>query len=544
MLKDAAISLSLANLYYVKVWSRLLSSSGSYFNEFPIVYASIMLNVLLLAIIFFAARKLIARFGNGRVRRYAQAAFLLSLLIPLNGVLMMLSTFPPLNAAPKIGSLGYLLASVMLTAITMAVLLRFQQRIISALPKLALALLPFVLLTFSQAMWQLAGHSTVVAWAAEATETKAAPTAPAQQKTSSRRILWLVFDEFDQRVAFSERPAGVVMPEFDRLLKQSVYATNAFPPARLTYMSMPSLITGKIISKVTPVSDHELMINYGDEAQAVAWSRQPNIFADARQDGYTTGLIGWCHPYCGVIGNSLTHCQVIGEKEDNDISLKGSMYSQLQSLIATAPLIQQLAIPLVQRVAFINKLVLRQERQKYMVRYQGVMQDTLRAATDPGMDLLMIHLPIPHPPGIYNRTADAFSFEGTASYVDNLKLADRTVGEIRRAMEAAGMWDNTTVLISTDHWWRTTMWSRGPFWTVEDEAVAAGKSDHRIPFILKLAGQREQLTYDQPFNTVLSRDLLLAVLRGEISEPQAVAAWLDQYRTIGDSPYNRDDLLP
>ena len=133
---------------------------------------------------------------------------------------------------------------------------------------------------------------------------------------------------------------------------------------------------------------------------------------------------------------------------------------------------------------------------------------------------------------------------GDRGYLDNLALVDRTVGELRRAMERAGTWDQTTVVISADHWWRTEMWSRGPFLTKEDAALSGTKMDHRIPFVVKLAGQQEPVIYDHPFNTVLTHDLLLALLRGEVSSPQTVAAWLDAHRTIGDSPYNRDELLP
>ena len=68
--------------------------------------------------------------------------------------------------------------------------------------------------------------------------------------------------------------------------------------------------------------------------------------------------------------------------------------------------------------------------------------------------------------------------------------------------------------------------------------------DPRIPFVLKLAGPHEPITYDPAFNTVLTHDLLLALLRGEVSGPQSVVAWLDAHRSIGDSPFNRDELLP
>lgn len=58
-----------------------------------------------------------------------------------------------------------------------------------------------------------------------------------------------------------------------------------------------------------------------------------------------------------------------------------------------------------------------------------------------------------------------------------------------------------------------------------------------MPFLLKMAGQRDAVPYTAPFNTVLSRDLLLGILRGEISDAHAAAEWLDRHRSIGESPY-------
>jgi len=61
--------------------------------------------------------------------------------------------------------------------------------------------------------------------------------------------------------------------------------------------------------------------------------------------------------------------------------------------------------------------------------------------------------------------------------------------------------------------------------------------DHRVPFLIKLAGQKEASTYSAPFNTALTHDLILDVLKGKISTSSQVHSWLDAHRTIGESPY-------
>ncbi len=83
-------------------------------------------------------------------------------------------------------------------------------------------------------------------------------------------------------------------------------------------------------------------------------------------------------------------------------------------------------------------------------------------------------------------------------------------------------WESTTIIVSSDHWLRKALWRY------------EGETDHRIPFMLKLAGQKKGVTYEKPFNTVLTRDLVLAILRGEITSIDEVVTWLDKNRSMAE----------
>ena len=186
------------------------------------------------------------------------------------------------------------------------------------------------------------------------------------------------------------------------------------------------------------------MVRFDGEKTPVGWSSQPNVFSEARQSGFHTGLAGWCHPYCEVIGKSLTKCDEVKDNASADFTLKASMFSHAQGLISTIPLLQQATIPIIQRVAFFNQIVTTGERRKYTVRYNRVLESALNAAVDPNLDLVFVHSPAPHPPGIYDRTKNDFSLESKNGYVDNLKLVDRTIGELRRAMEQTALWEGAS----------------------------------------------------------------------------------------------------
>jgi arylsulfatase A-like enzyme len=93
-------------------------------------------------------------------------------------------------------------------------------------------------------------------------------------------------------------------------------------------------------------------------------------------------------------------------------------------------------------------------------------------------------------------------------------LADKELGQMRRAMETSGQWDKTWLIVSADH-------SLG--------SALIDRLDTRVPFIVKPPGANEPLTYSPKFNTIVTHDLILAILRGEIASQRELAPWLDKH---------------
>ena len=192
-----------------------------------------------------------------------------------------------------------------------------------------------------------------------------------------------------------------------------------------------------------------------------------------------------------------------------------------------------LSIPLVDRLDWLRPLglsVLRFDGLDHIKAYQACCRAAIPVVANRGFNLILIHWPVPHMPGIYSRCQGDLDYSGRGTYIDNLALVDRTLLEIRRAMETAGVWDSTTVLLSADHFYRNA-------------TLLDGKSDHRVPFLLKLAGQTTRSDYKRPFNTVVTHDLVLAILRGELQEPESVARWLD-HRSKPEPPAAVDSTSP
>ena len=128
---------------------------------------------------------------------------------------------------------------------------------------------------------------------------------PRDLQPASSRTLWLVFDELDQRLAFEERPRWLRMPEFDRFRSESLHADQAVPPANFTLKSLPALTTGEFITEALPEGACELKLTFSNGREA-RWSKEPTVFTDAAGLGLQSGIVGWYHPYCRVLGKTVT----------------------------------------------------------------------------------------------------------------------------------------------------------------------------------------------------------------------------------------------
>ncbi|MGH9580209.1 MAG: sulfatase-like hydrolase/transferase, partial [Terriglobales bacterium] len=206
-------------------------------------------------------------------------------------------------------------------------------------------------------------------------------------------------------------------------------------------------------------------------------------------------VVGWYLPYCRMLAGDLSCCswQSMDEPPRGEHSgLAEILVSQLAGLL-----------PL-------------EKRRNHLAQYRALLEEARQIVARPGAGLILVHLPPPHEPAIYDRRSGDFTLMNFRRdwYLDNLALADRTLGELRRAMEQAGVWEQAYVLVTADH---SLRYYRG-FNT---------RTDPRVPFLLKLPGQTEGMEYTAPFHAIAIHDLILALLGGEITAPQDVARWLD-----------------
>jgi Sulfatase len=350
-----------------------------------------------------------------------------------------------------------------------------------------------------------------------------APAARLGSAPRNIRVVWIIFDELSQTVAFGRRPRDMHLANLDRLKEESFYATAAFAPAGATLLSMPSLILGEDVVSAEPDGPSDLRLHARTRPDWFSWKSARNVFDGARDEGFNTAVVGWYHPYSRLLNRSLTDCFWTptaiepGVEEGFALSTAGAMLER--------GWLQTASLPLVGRSRLFSP---RRYQSRVRIRdFNALRQRAFQASADASLGLVLLHLPVPHPPGIYNRQREEMDPDSPAGYIDNVALADRTLGDLRRGMEAAGVWNRTALIVSADHGWRTGLWRGFPEWTSAEQAFASIDTSG-VPFLVKLPEQSGSVTYEKPFDTVVTRTILTAILQEHVTNARQICAIIDE----------------
>jgi hypothetical protein len=519
-LQDFLIALSLSNLLFIRSWRRLIYPSSEAYHiklePYPADYLGAILSVLITAGLFFGGIQLARYLNGGKTPTIAKLFFLGVLIVIVNGIRLQFFE----SESGLFLKVGFFAIVVL---IGIGVLLKWREQVFKFGKNLLLILSPFVLFTFSQAV---SGFLTANPPPDLPITSQISAIQPKNKPQIKNRVVWIIFDELDYFVSFGANPRLIELPNFTKLKNESFFAVNAVSPAYATIESIPSLLTGKKIEKSTTLGKNELLLKF-DAAQTNKFSQTPNIFRQIKNMNGATAAVGWYHPYCRVLGKDLFACQWESLDTINDFEpqpLSRIVVQNFVNCLISLPF----GFRLFEKVNLkINGMV---EDSGYLKRHYRMIEGSKAVLAYPDFDLIFIHLPFPHLPGQFNRQSNNFGTD--SDFLDNLALTDKVLGEFRQTMENNNLWDNSTVIVSSDHQWRLNRYQFTS--TDKNFPITQGIEHPNIPFILKLKGQTESVIYDKPFNTVITHDLILAIIKGEVSTAKDVQKWLDE--NIGKNP--------
>ncbi len=350
------------------------------------------------------------------------------------------------------------------------------------------------------------------------------------------RVIWIVFDELSYSQVYEHRYPGLELPAFDQLASQSTVFTHVEPIGIYTEIVLPGLLSGKPPDDIQTSPKGELFVHSETTGKWSAFDQHDTVFQDALDAGYGTGVAGWYNPYCRILYHVVDRCtwthrfQILNGMVPSGRILANAL--EPIKIIATKVLAvgpHRLQVSLYPLLHLTKESVT--SARLHIQDYQSLDADADKLLRDRSAGFVLLHLPVPHPIGIYDRRTGRFTTAGS-TYLDNLALADKCLAGLRATLEQTGQWNSSTVVVMGDHSWRTTqLWKSAHEWTATEQAASLGGTyDGRPVYLVKLPGQTTAGRVDMPFRAVHTRTLFDAVLRHAVQTPEELSSWAGSVR--------------
>jgi hypothetical protein len=301
------------------------------------------------------------------------------------------------------------------------------------------------------------------------------------------RIVWLLFDELSYDQTFDHRFPGLALPAFDRFRSESVVFTDLKPAGYYTERVIPSFFLGKPVDNIRSTLDGEPQVKLAGSQRWQAFDAHATLFSDAQRLGWTTGVVGWYNPYCRILAGTLNYCfWRMGDGQSDGALPDDSVWQN-----AMAPLVE-LGRDLNHEPGF--------AQQRHTQDHAAIMPQAEALIRDQSIQFVFIHLPQPHPPGVY---------------IENLALADKSLGELLKTLAGTALAAKATVIVCSDHSWRVPMWRSTSVWTKEDEAASHGRFDPRPVLMIHFPGQQTEQDVTRPYDEIRIHEMIETLLRGQ-----------------------------
>jgi hypothetical protein len=310
-------------------------------------------------------------------------------------------------------------------------------------------------------------------------------TAPADE--GSVPVYVFVFDEWSFAQSTSAGRPKPFLFHLSRLAERSFCFEGAWSPSTHTKVVLAKLLFPGHGRSHLELHEDDAYWRRGSER--VATPDAESIFLPFARRGYRTALVGFYLPYRRLLDGQV---DVVRSEPHAPRGSGGLERMRLQAL-ASLPFLPG-----------------RWRREAYSRGWwelgRRVRDDVLRiVSTWPAATFLFSHWPLPHPPfvlesdGSYRGPYASDRREGgPEDYRRHLLYLDRVVGEVVGALEAAGRFDASLLVLTSDHGWHH-----------HDRDLL------RVPLLVKWPRQRSAEVVTGRFSTLDLAGLLELVARGE-----------------------------
>ena len=324
------------------------------------------------------------------------------------------------------------------------------------------------------------------------------------KEKKERKVLWIFFDGFDPKLAFSKQENTYEMTNFEKLFENSVVHHEFFSPAKDTLYSFASILIGKNIIDAT-FSNHRMNI-VTEKKETITLNFNNSIFGRLFDEGYDSSITGYgFHPFCKVISN--VKCEVFNEP------LK--WYDGILNITQFKKI----------KVHFF-KIGSHRDINPYIIKS---MLNHIKSESP--SNLLFVHNRVPHlchqcTDGLAGMAERYYNFkyrkkndylklvsDRRDAYLINLKFVDSLVGEIFNEIKKNDNYkkNETLVILSSDHWAKSYY---GDF-------ITRSFDDDKVPypslFLAKIIGDDEPFDIYGPDSGIHVQELIHEFLKRKIS---------------------------
>ena len=231
-----------------------------------------------------------------------------------------------------------------------------------------------------------------------------------------------------------------------------------------------------------------------------------SIFQMAHERDYQTALVGHFYPYHHIFGDELDYCVTLRHDPMSRTNLLGKMGILVVRNLRYHPdrASKQVFSRLWPRIYSRNWYAINIELEQCLLEL---------VRKGPSNLFCFVHAPLPHWPFVFNSDGTYYGHwdrEGCdecgsvsrAGYARQVQQLDRFVGHFVDALREAGRFDESLIVITSDH----------------SSKVTTGRRDRRVPLIIKLPGQKDGHIVDTPLGNNEFGPVLEAVMRDAMTE--------------------------
>ena len=325
------------------------------------------------------------------------------------------------------------------------------------------------------------------------------------------RVVWILFDELSYRQTFEHRQPGIDLPAFTRFADESITFSQLSPVGYETERILPSLISGQPVTDVKGDAKGRMLLQPTPDAPWLTLTRtrrslpRPDVRdgAPAWLAG-TTPIAAFSIPsWTAAIGPLVSRSQ-------------GRLFSRLSSRQSSWRNALD-GLPLAAR--FEGRWNRTPQNQALHQDYRNILHAGEALIQDSDIRLAFIHMPVPHPPGLFKNPNvsgnDAFD------YLGNLMLADQAMAQFLNSVAQSPATADTVLIVSSDHSWRVPLWRGVPGWTrAEERATNGGVFDPRPVLMVRFPRQAGAQQIDRHESEMIVHGLVLDLISGKVRTPE------------------------